>query len=207
MRPRNKTGRTDWRDKPFAVIAPAGSAVRLAAVNRAASLAGLLPGQSLTDARALEPELRAVPADPRADALCLGTLARWAVRYTPWAAVSGLEAGGAARSMARYRWLCSFFLPVCPGRPGTIDGELCLLIDLVGGLHELGYSARAGLADTPGAAWAVARYVAARGGARQVIVPSGGQARVLGPLPVAGLRLDDPTRETKPGSVGGAPDR
>jgi len=62
-----------------------------------------------------------------------------------------------------------------------------MLDTLVGRLAAAGLSARAGLADTPGAAHAVARHGA---GALAIVSPSA-QADALALLPVRALRITD----------------
>ena len=48
----------------------------------------LMPGQTLADARALRPDIDAVPADGHADAEVLQAIAAWADRYTPLVGLS-----------------------------------------------------------------------------------------------------------------------
>ena len=60
-----------------------------------------------------------------------------------------------------------------------------MLEDLLGRLHGFGLAARAALAETPGAAWALARF----GAKDRAVVPVGGVRAALAPLPVASLRL------------------
>ena len=173
--------------------------MRLAAVNRAAAQAGLAPGMAVADARALEPGLHAVAQDLEGDLRTLAALADWCGRYSPWTAVDGIEAGNAG----------GLWLDIT-GCAHLFGSEEALLADLLGRLGcaggagfatgtgfatGAGYAARAGLAaraalaDTPGAAWAVARY-AAGDGRPWHIVPPGGQAEAINPLSVSGLRID-----------------
>jgi protein ImuB len=72
-------------------------------------------------------------------------------------------------------------------------GEKGLLADLVHRLAGFGLTVRPGLADTPGAAFAVARAVQSRRLADR-IVPPGETAVHLAPLPVAALRLTPETQ-------------
>ncbi|MFO1057481.1 MAG: hypothetical protein U1E53_11005 [Dongiaceae bacterium] len=113
------------------------------------------------------------PPIRRAEAATLGRLADWCDRYTPLVGIEA-EDGGAGAGL----WLdvtgCSHLL----------GGEAELLGDLVARLGRLGHAARAGLADTPGAAWAAARFLA-----HCSVVPPGGAREALAPLPVAALRL------------------
>jgi len=55
-------------------------------------------------------------------------------------------------------------------------------------LRLLGFTARVGLADTVGAAWAAARFAKTRSGV--VAIPSGQERRALAVMPVAALRVD-----------------
>jgi protein ImuB len=65
-----------------------------------------------------------------------------------------------------------------------------LLADLAGRLRRFGLRSRLAIADTPGAAWAIARC----GQADRMIVPPGDAESVLRDLPLAALRLPDDTR-------------
>ena len=153
--------------------------LRVAAVNPAAQAAGLGPGLPLSDARALQPDLKVTPAEPAKDIRALAALADWCGRYTPWTAP---EAGGDAGESGGGVWLD------ISGCAHLFGGEADLLEDLIGRMHGLGYAARAAAADTPGAAWAVARF-GMPGGQETVIVPPGGARKALADLPVAALRL------------------
>lgn len=162
---------------PLVLAAPEGGAIRLAAVTLNARKAGLFPGQTLADARALASEIAVHDHDPGGDATALDALAIWCRRYTPWAAPSGLESGGA----------CGLWLDVS-GCAHLFGGEAAMLKDLTGSLDRVGYTTRAGLADTTGAAWAAARFgLPARDA--NIIIPPGEQAQTLSSLPIAALRL------------------
>ncbi len=64
-------------------------------------------------------------------------------------------------------------------------GEAALLADLLGRLERSGFAARAAVADTPGAAWAVARHA----GHPATVVPPEGHADAIAVLPIAALRI------------------
>lgn len=124
-------------------------------------------GQTLADARALVPQLRAVEADPLADAVALARLAEWCSRYTPWAAPDGddglvLDISGCAH---------------------LFEGEAALVADLTQRLARAGMNARAAVADTPAAAWAWVR----RG--EGPILGRGEAKTKLRTLPIMALRL------------------
>jgi protein ImuB len=148
----------------------------IVALNRAAELAGVRPGQTLSDARAIVPSLSVEPDDPAADGAALQALATWCGRYTPWVALDcgGLGAGaGSAHGL----WLD------ITGCAHLFGGEAALIDDLLRRFAAFGFEARAALADTPGAAWAIAHYGNAG------VVPPGATRRELAKLPVAALRL------------------
>jgi len=173
------------------------AALGLYAVNPAAERAGLRPGMALADARAMLPALRIAPAALREDAADLARLAEWCGRYSPWTAAGRpdtdphgadpavAEDGDPVRSLegagGAGLWLDA------TGCAHLFGGEDAMLDDLVVRIRALGFTARAAMADTPGAAWAMARF--APGGAPWVTVPPGGAAVALAPLPVAALRL------------------
>jgi len=71
-------------------------------------------------------------------------------------------------------------------------GEAALLTDLTTRLEAAGIAVRAAIADTTGAAHALARHAAGP----LAIVPPNGTAAALGTLPVAALRLDTETTDS-----------
>lgn len=161
---------------PLAAVARARGRQWIVAVDRAAETAGIGVGMTLADARALVPELLTFDADPGEDARRLQALALWAGRFTPWAAPDGDD--GIVLDLA--------------GCAHLFGGEAALLGRLIHDLAAGGYEARAGLADTPATAFAVARYATTEHVPVR-IVPSGGQRKALAELPVAALRLSETT--------------
>ncbi len=165
--------RLESEARPLVTAAEIAGRQVVLAVDALASAAGVVPGQPLADARALGLRLAVHPAAPASDAAALERLADWCGRYTPWVAVAANDAGNGA----------GLWLDVT-GCAHLFGGEAALVADLVRRLGALGYTARAGLADTPGAAWAVARFAAG-----DAILSPGGARAALAPLPVAALRL------------------
>jgi protein ImuB len=176
----------------------------IAAADAAARALGLRPGLPLAQASARIPGLAVMEAEPDADAAALGRLAAWCLRYAPLTAPDPpdgvwIDATGAAH---------------------LVGGEAALLADLVERLQRAGFAARAAIADTPGAAHAVARYgekvrkilpLPLREGENiphithtpriahtphTTIVPPGTTAPTLAPLPIRALRLPDDTVAT-----------
>ncbi len=124
----------------------------------------------LADARALCPELAAVPADPAGDLAALEKLALWAQRWGPWSALDPPDG----------------LLVDVTGVAHLFGGEERLLADVARAFAARGLTARAAIAPTAGAAWALAHY--GRGGA--ILSPGEAPLRLLADLPVAALRLD-----------------
>ncbi len=180
------------QEAPLATVGARGGRLLLAGLNRAADSAGLYAGQPLGDARAILPSLRSVPADPAAESRALARLAGWCGRYSPWTAPV-LPAGDAPDGGG------SIWLDIS-GCAHLSGGEAALAGDLVGRLAAAGYEARAAIADTPGAAWAVCRF-ATGDTAPTGIVPRGGARQALAPLPAAALRLA-PDTVTSLGALG-----
>ena len=72
---------------PLATVTDLPAGQMLVSLSAAAEAAGLTPGQSLRDARAMCPTLATVPRNAAAEAAFLAALARWAGRFSPWVAV------------------------------------------------------------------------------------------------------------------------
>ncbi|RMF40953.1 MAG: DNA polymerase Y family protein, partial [Alphaproteobacteria bacterium] len=136
-------------EAPFAVVASAGQAQILASLSQRAEAAGLKRGMPLADARAICPDLVTRPADPPAEAAFLAALRRWAGRFSPWVGVEGAE---------------TLLLDIS-GVAHLFGGEAALAQAMQDGAADLGLGTRLGIADTVGAAWALARFAGADPGA------------------------------------------
>jgi protein ImuB len=157
-------------DQPLALVGNEERGLVLTAVNAASLGQGLYPGQGLADARAICPSLLTLPAAPAKDREALIDLARWAsCRYSPTLNADGDDG----------LWLDII------GVPHLFGGEQAMLADLGRRLTRAGFTARLALAETLGAAHALARY----GRRESVIVPQGEIEAALAPLPVEALRL------------------
>ena len=111
------------------------------AVTKAAAECGARLGARLTDARALDPALVAVPADPEGDTVLVEKLARWAGRWSPLVEVDGdglrLDVTGVAH---------------------LFGGERRLVRDVRRRFAQIGFSTQIAIAPTAAAAWALAHY-------------------------------------------------
>ena len=158
------------------------------AVNREAGAEGLSPGMRLADARALLAGIVTMRADAAADRQGLERLALWCNRFTPWCAVDG-DGGGDSGDSGDSGGDGGLLLDIS-GCAHLFGGEAALMDEIAARLTGLGVEARLGLADTPGAAWALARFGPAddgRPGAR-IAAPGGTHGAIAG-LPVEALRL------------------
>jgi protein ImuB len=160
---------------PFATVADAAGRRLLATVNPAATAAGLAPGMPLADALSFFPGLTTAAAEPAEDAVALRRLAEWCGRYSPWTAPDGTDGVRIEITGSAHLW----------------GGEAALAADLVARLEHRRITAQIAIADTLGAAWAMARFAEAC--REPVILPPGDCRAALASLPVEALRLDPPT--------------
>jgi len=156
-------------EPPFALLETVRGVRRLAAVSPEAAQLGLRPGQAATDALGLVPGLAVAEAEPEADAATLIELARWCVRFSPAVAVEPPD---------------SLFLDI-EGVAHLFGGEAAMMAELRLRLADNGLPFRLTVADTAGAAWALAHF-----GEDGAMAAPGGQAEAIAPLPPAALRLD-----------------
>src|SRR5260221_6608707 len=176
-------------EKPFVTAISVGRRRPVAASSAEAASCGITPGLPLADAQAYCPGLVIFESDPGGDAAALRRLAEWCDRWSPWTAPDGIDgviiditgcahlSGGSQRSSDSPDAVCGF--------AETARGEGRLLAEAVGRIAAQGFACRAGIADTAGAAWAMARFA---GTACALVVPGRGRD-ALAELPVAALRL------------------
>lgn len=167
---------------PEATVAKIKNALRLTGVNGLGDRRGLRAGMTLADARAMVPGLVAHAAAPEEDCAFLGRIARWCDRYTPLVALDGFIPDAPEWSNH------GLFLDVT-GCVHLFGREGALRADLLRRLGRRGIEARAAIASTPGAAWALAHFGADSVCSAQVD-PSA-ETALLADLPVAALRLSD----------------
>ena len=190
-------------DSPVVLTVEGTHGLLIHAVTKAAAECGARPGARLTDARALDPSLVAVPADPAGDQALLQRLARWAGRWSPLVEVDGAD---------------SLRLDVS-GVAHLFGGEDGLGEDIRMRFVRAGFTVRIAIAPTSAAAWALAEFPSPRrgegdsaqqsgvrglGGNRPGRTPSPyplplGErdlSEQLAPLHVSALRLDPDTVRT-----------
>ena len=160
--------------EPLALVHRTARGQIIHALNPAARALNLSRGQTQADALAMIPYLVCHPADLSADQRALEALAVWAERWSPSVAVDPSGDG-----------LEGLYLDLT-GATHLFGGEAQTLIRIQTRLREAGIRARAAMAPTPGAAWALARW----GGGKRIATDADVR-KVLAPLPVESLRITD----------------
>jgi protein ImuB len=154
-------------DCPIVLTVEGTHGLIIHAVTKAAAERGARTGARLTDARALDPSLIAIPADPEGDAALVGRLAKWAGRWSPLVEVDGpdglrLDVSGVAH---------------------LFGDERGLVADIKARFDQAGFTARIAIAPTAAAAWALARFSPSHTGKRD-------SEEALAALHVSALRLE-----------------
>jgi protein ImuB len=160
-------------DAPVVLTVEGTHGFLIHAVTKAAFERGARPGSRLTDARALDPGLVAIPADLPGDEALMLRLARWAECWSPLVEVDGPDA---------------LRLDVT-GVAHLFGGEDGLVGDVRQRFAMLGLSSQVAIAPTALAAWGLARHSPCICGRDEL------EAK-LAPLPLAALRLDPDTGRT-----------
>jgi protein ImuB len=155
-------------DAPLALTEAGMHGIRITAVNMRAAKEGVRVGQALADARAAFPAFLTQRAELRHDRVSLLRLARWCGRYGPNRNVDGGD---------------SLWIDIT-GVAHLFGGEAQLMDDLLARLARFNLTACAGLADTLGAAHALARFAPS-----PAIAGEGRAEARLAPLPIEALRL------------------
>lgn len=160
----------DLRGQPFVLAAPDHGRMKITAANHAAQSQGITTGTSVADARALLNTLQVFDDVPGLPVKLLTALGHWSIRYTPVTAIDPPDGLLFDVSGCAHLW----------------GGEIPYLRDIFTRLKDFGYTIRIGMADSPGAAWAVARF----GSPAAPVIPPGEQLNVLLPFPPDALRLE-----------------
>jgi protein ImuB len=157
-------------ETPLILVGRDGRRRVVLAADAAAHAAGLRVGMPATKAQALVRDLAIQDADPTADAEALDRLALWMLqRFAPIVAADPPDG----------------IVIDAVGADHLLGGEAALLAILVEKLAGVGLRARAAIADTWGAARALARFDARP----SPMSEPGSAARDVEPLPISALRL------------------
>jgi protein ImuB len=157
-------------EAPLILVGRDGRRRVVLAADQAAKLAGVTVGMAASQAQAMLPGLTIHEADPTGDARALERVALWALqRYSPIVAADTPDG----------------IVIDTTGADHLHGGEDRMLAQLVERLAVSGTSARAAVADSWGAAHAVARF----GRTPVTVIPPGQTGRQLAHFPIASLRL------------------
>ncbi len=156
-------------EAPLVVSRKTGNALHVHALDARAQRLGLHQGQPLANARAMVQPLKVVPADEPADAALLDAIADWCDRFTPLVSLDAPD---------------GLFLDIT-GAAHLFGGEAAMLAGVTRRIAAQGLCVRGAIAGTSLAAKALARFKP------QTIVPPGGEADAVAPLPIAALDCDD----------------
>lgn len=157
-------------DQPFILVGSDGRRRIVTAVDGIAQAAGLRVGMAATQAQVLLPGVIVRDADPTADAQGLERLAIWIMqRFSPIVAADPPDG----------------IVIVSGGTDHLHGGEQTMLTKLTARLQISGIATRAAVADSWGAAHALARYAIVP----ITIAPDGDAEAAIAPLPIAALRL------------------
>lgn len=167
---------TDWfslsqpqlHDVPFVLRAPSHGRMMITAANAVAQVKGIDRGMVLADARAVEPRLHVLDDIPGLPEKLLRRLAEWCIRFTPYVGID----------------LPDGLLLDVTGCSHLWGGDEPYIEDIIKRLRARHYNVRAAMADTIGAAWAVARY-----GKSAAVIESGRHYEAILSLPPEALRL------------------
>ena len=139
------------QDIPLAVVQEVSNAQLVTSVNASAAVLGIRSGQPVRDAHAMCDGLVTRARNDQAEAAFLTVLQRWAGKFSPWVATEGYDA----------------LVVDLTGCAHLFGGEASLLNVVHQDCSDLGLAVRMGLADTRGAAWALARFAGRTAGSHR----------------------------------------
>ena len=129
-------------EQPFAVVQDTGKTQVISSLSVSAEGWGLSHGQPLRDALAMCPDLITRLQNRQLEARFLASLRRWASKFSPWVAEE----------------IPNALVIDLTGCAHLFGGELGVIQQVELDCLNLGLSVHIGMADTKGAAWALARY-------------------------------------------------
>ena len=161
--------------RAVATVEKAKGASFIASANPNCGRIGIAAGQTLAEARALYPDLVALPAEPEADMAALTRIARAADRFTPLVGIDGAD---------------GLYLDI-RGCAHLFGGEAQMVDDLLSRIRRQGFRVSAAVAPTPALASALSRHPLP--GPATPIVFAADQREIIDRLPTEALRLCEAT--------------
>ncbi len=162
---------------PFVLVLSGQRGLMITAINECARKEGIEIGQTLADARAAIPQLLTKPAELERDRARLYAMAYAVGRYGPARNVEGDDG----------LWVD------ITGVSHLFGNEAALSSDCIRRFRRAGYRARIGIANTPAAAFALARYASASDSKHSAAPDVVNDRTKLANLPVEALRLEAQT--------------
>jgi protein ImuB len=159
----------DLHKVPFVLRTPSHGRMIITGANAMAQSKGIDCGMVLADARAVEPELHVLDDKPDLPEKLLYRLAEWCIRFTPAVAIDLPDGLILDATGCSHLW----------------GGDEPYLNDIIKRLCARHYDVRAAMADTVGAAWAVARY-----GKQKFVIGKGRHYDSILSRPPEALRLE-----------------
>ncbi|WP_299044939.1 DNA polymerase Y family protein [uncultured Tateyamaria sp.] len=188
-------------DQPVAVVEEHQNMQVITSLNGVAQVDGLQIGQPVRDAHAMCPGLLTFPRSQQAETRFLEALQRWAGKFSPWVAPEDGDA----------------LVVDLTGCAHLFGGEPQLMQVVQDDCTDLGLSVLMGMADTRGAAWALARYAGKAAGSDRSGDSIDQEARATrsragkrrhwtkgGAAPAVAAHAPDVTRIAPPGQTYGA---
>src|SRR5690606_26502914 len=163
----------EFKDIPFVFAALDHGRMIITATNNLARQQGVKIGMRLADAKAVCPQLGMIEDKTNRPLKILIGLGRWCIRYSPIISLDEFSVDGV-------------FLDIS-GCTHLWGGEANYSKEIVSRLQSSGYEVKVGIADTPGAAWAISRF-----GSKSLVIPTGKHIEALLSLPPEALRLSEP---------------
>jgi protein ImuB len=165
---------SDLKNKPFVLSVSDHGRKIITEANRLAEQQDIFPTMAVADAKAIVPSLHVINDRLELSKTLLQKIAKWCIRYSPIVSVNLPDCIIIDTSGCSHLW----------------NGEEKYLDSIVTRLSTFGYFVRTTIADTIGAAWAVAHF-----GKNSSIIQHGQQATSLSPLPPEALRIEKETVE------------
>lgn len=174
--------KTDWfslqhpalKNIQLVLRAPDHGRMVVSAVNAMAQSQGIYTGMTIADARAITPKIEVVDDKPEIWNRLLTRIAEWCIRFSPVVAVDPPDGILLDVSGCTHLW----------------GGDKPYLTEIYKRFKNRGYDIRLAIADSPGTAWAVARF-----GKDSPIITPGQNPDALRALPPEALRLERETVE------------
>jgi protein ImuB len=173
---------TDWfalknpgiEKMPFVIKTASHNRMIVSSANMLAESKGITTGITLADARAIYPALQSFDEVPGIADKILQRLAEWCIRFSPITSVDPFGGVVIDATGCAHLW----------------GSDKAYLSDIIRRIQSRGFHVKAAMADTIGAAWAVARFRKT-----SCVIHTGKHVEALQTFPPESLRFDTETTE------------